>query len=209
MKHFLETLVLVAAAVGVWVQLRGIQNQLWLQMFTEYTRRYSEVMAGIPFEASGIGAPAELSTLEEDQRKAVIGGMRRYFNLCSEEFYLHQKERVDGETWGIWQSGIQASTRGPFFASSWRYLRAEYRFYPAFSKLIDGVIANADTGESGKSASTPSAAEGFSPNTVQLSHCCSPWRKPPGLESRLSSRLFKGRDDSRPGRRGRLRHGPV
>ena len=32
------------------------------------------------------------------------------------------------------------------------------------------------------------------------------WRKPPDLLSRLSSRLSEGRDDSRPCRRGRLRH---
>jgi hypothetical protein len=163
LKHFIQTLALIAAVGGLFIQLHNIQNQLWLQTFMEYTRRYNDVMVNLPFEAVGLGEPAELSTLAEDQQKAVIRGMRRYFNLCSEELYLHQKKRVDDETWGIWKSGMWESAHGRFFGSSWRYLRPEYRAYPAFCDLIDGVLASA--GQGGPAGSTSAAKAPIAPGS--------------------------------------------
>jgi len=109
LKDIIETLALLAAAAGVWVQLRGIRKQLWLQMFTEYTRRYADAMASMPFEARRVSAAREVSPLKEHVREFVLTAMRRYFNLCSEELYLHQRGSIDDETWNIWKAGIRDS----------------------------------------------------------------------------------------------------
>jgi len=140
LKDIIEALAFIAAAVSVWVQLRGIQNQMWLNTFTEYTRRYDEAMTTMPFEARGIGVPVEVNGLSDDLRKSVLTAMRRYFNLCSEERYLHQRGRIDSKTWNIWKTGIRDSACGPFFASAWRCLAAEYEFYPDFRDFMNDLV---------------------------------------------------------------------
>jgi hypothetical protein len=143
LKDIVQTLALIAAAAGVWVRLRGIQNQLWLQAFTEYTRRYADAMANMPFEARHPGPPSELTSLDEETRKSTLTAMRRYFNLCSEELYLHERGRIDKETWVIWRTGIQESARWPYFAGSWVFLRDEYAPYQSFCDFMDDIVNKA------------------------------------------------------------------
>jgi hypothetical protein len=66
--------------------------------------------------------------------------MRLYFNLCSEELYLHRRGRIDHETWNIWEKGIRGSAGDPFFASTWRLLSPEYESYPDFCDFMNGVV---------------------------------------------------------------------
>ncbi len=41
----------IVALVAIVVTLRGLRDQLWLQTFSEYTRRYGEVEVGVPLSA--------------------------------------------------------------------------------------------------------------------------------------------------------------
>jgi hypothetical protein len=125
------------AAIAIIVSLKGIRDQLWLSMFSEYTRRFGEIMDGLPFEARRPGSEFRLSSLNLSEREHVLSVMRRYLNLCSEEHYLYRRGKVDRETWGIWQSGIRETTRFPCFQESWDALRCEYEYIPWFCDLID------------------------------------------------------------------------
>jgi hypothetical protein len=131
-------LVLVTALLAL-VTLKGIREQLWLMTFAEYTRRYSEIMDDLPFEARRPGGNFDLGALPVNERQRALGAMRRYLNLCSEELYLHQRRKVDDETWSIWVTGIRDTVRLPCFQHAWSLLRPEYDFYADFCSFMDDV----------------------------------------------------------------------
>jgi hypothetical protein len=129
----------LATAALVVVTLRGIRDQLWMTTFAEYTRRYSEIMDVLPFEARRPGGSFTLNGLQAQERERVLGAMRKYLNLCSEEFYLHAKGRIDRDTWAIWKTGIRDTIRLPCFQGAWTLLRPEYDYFPAFCGFIDSL----------------------------------------------------------------------
>jgi len=132
-----------ATAAGAYVGLRGIREQLWLQTFSEYTRRYSEIMDGLAFEARRPGGIFDFNQLPSAEREQTLGVMRRYLNLCSEELYLHSRGMLDKGTWEIWRMGIVDTVSMPCFPDTWKVLRQEYRCYDDFCTFVDGLARDA------------------------------------------------------------------
>jgi hypothetical protein len=120
--------------------LMGIREQLWLATFTEYTRRYSDIMDSLPFEARQPTARWDLDQVTTTERAAALGVMRRYLNLCSEEHYLVTRGKIDHQTWAIWTSGIRDTVRLPWFPDAWTILRSEYASVPDFCEFMDQLV---------------------------------------------------------------------
>jgi hypothetical protein len=135
-----QVFLIVLALGSLVVALVSIRRQLWLATFTEYTRRYADAMHHMPFDARRAAPPKSLDTVDEEYRKSVLTAMRRYFNLCSEELYLRKIGRIDKKTWEIWLAGIKDSTKEPYFASSWEFLRPEYGGFPEFCSFVDDIV---------------------------------------------------------------------
>ena len=130
----------LVAVVAIFVALRGVRDELWMITFAEYTNRYAMIMDGLPFEARRPGGNFDLDQLQPSERERVLGAMRRYLNLCSEEFYLHGRGKIDKKTWSIWKTGIRDTIRLPCFHGSWSLLRVEYDYFPDFCAFMDGLI---------------------------------------------------------------------
>jgi hypothetical protein len=131
-------------AVGT---LKGIREQLWLATFTEYTGRFSAIMDALPFEARQPTGKYALDQLQPADRNKVLGVMRRYLNLCSEEHYLVGRGKIDDETWAIWTAGIGDTVRLPWFHEAWTALRNEYASVPAFCDFIDQLASAVKTAQ--------------------------------------------------------------
>lgn len=143
----LATLALVGATAFAGVaSLRGVRDQLWLITFSEYTRRYSEIMDGLPYEARRPGGDFDLKKLAEGERERVLATARRYLNLCSEELYLNKRGALDDGTWEIWRTGIADTARMPFFRDAWELLRQEYDYYGDFHAMVDDLLVKAPVG---------------------------------------------------------------
>jgi hypothetical protein len=135
------TFLLVAVtAVGVLVAVRGVRDQMWILTFSEYTKRYAEIMDGLPFEARRPGGTYDLDTRSTGEREQVLSAMRRYLNLCSEELHLRSRGVLDNGTWRIWRTGIEDVARMPFFVDAWRDLRSEYKYYGDFCQFVDELL---------------------------------------------------------------------
>lgn len=128
----------LAAAVAIYASLRGIRNDLWLQMFTEYTSRYSAITSELAQGLRTKQGPC-LQELADSEREKALGTMRRYFNLCSEEMYLFVNKKIDKKTWSIWSKGIEGAMARPFFDEAWTALRDDYQFFPDFIEYMDGI----------------------------------------------------------------------
>src|SRR5690242_6019080 len=83
---------LFIAVVALVFQVRGVKNQLRLGVFTEYTKRYADSRRGMRPEwrrTANRSLPAD--NLSAEDRESLLAAMRSYFNLCSEEYFLHTR----------------------------------------------------------------------------------------------------------------------
>ena len=115
---------------------------MWVQTFTESTRRYKELVCDLPTAARDLFAALE-STDFGLERAALVRFARGYFNLCSEEHFLHARNRIDHIAWEIWCCGISDMQRLPWIRELWVQLRHEYDGYPEFVEFFEVGIADA------------------------------------------------------------------
>ena len=86
------------------------------------------------------GAEYRLSLRPAGQREEILSAFREYFNLCSEEMWLHDRRRIDRATWRVWERGMRQVARFPVFHEAWDFLATEYAYYEEFGKFMTAVI---------------------------------------------------------------------
>ena len=149
----------IVAIATVVVALRGVRHQLWLQTFSEYTRRYGEIVRELPSEARRPGGRFVFDELDSEEQGRVLNIARAYLNLCSEEYFLHDRGRIDDETWTIWRAGIVEVLRAPWIQTTWTMLKPEYRFLE-FCSFLDECIIEARAVENASAATTEPPGDG-------------------------------------------------
>ena len=131
-------------ALALYVTIRGMRDQLWLLTFSEYTRRYAEVVRDLPSEGRRPDSSFDIQVIGDAERGRILNSARAYLNLASEEFFLHSRGRIDDETWSIWRTGIEQTVRLPWLRGAWAELEPEYEFVPEFRALVNRCLAAAE-----------------------------------------------------------------
>lgn len=149
----------IVAIATVVVALRSVRNQLWLQTFSEYTRRYSEIVRELPSEARRPGGRFVFDELDGEEQGRVLNIARAYLNLCSEEYFLHDRGRIDDETWAIWRAAIVEVLRAPWIQATWTVLKPEYCFLE-FSSFLDKCIDEARAIQNASAVTTEPSGNG-------------------------------------------------
>ena len=129
----------VTATIAV-IQMRKTARQAMQQnriaIFTEYTRRYHDLMNHIPediFKGE--------SELDERTKKY----LRLYFDLCSEEYYLNRRQDlIPVQVWQYWQDGMRTMMGNELYQQCWEVLKKEYNepFREFMEKTIIRTITN-------------------------------------------------------------------
>jgi hypothetical protein len=127
----------IVSATAIVAALKGVKDQLQVTIFLTYTDRYTQAMNGLPFEARKPGSKYTLASLSEEEQIRVLGVFRQYFNLCSEESWLHQHRRIDHATWEVWERGMQQVARFPCFREVWDVLSLEYDYFDKFREFVE------------------------------------------------------------------------
>jgi hypothetical protein len=130
----------VVSAVAVAMALKGVRDQLRVSVFLTYTERYAKVMKAVPFEARRPGSDYRLASRPSDERTRVLEAFRDYFNLCSEEIWLHHHHRIDHSTWHVWERGMRQVARFPCFREAWEELAVEYNYYDVFLTFVNDKL---------------------------------------------------------------------
>lgn len=131
--------------IAIFVTLRGIRDQLRLQTFSEYTRRYGEIVRDLPSESRSPVGEFDLSSLLPERRDVVLNTARAYLNMTSEEFFLNSKGHIDPDTWEIWQAGMRETLGLPWLRQAWQELRPEYTYVAEFAHFVDSSLSEDKT----------------------------------------------------------------
>jgi hypothetical protein len=155
----------VVSAFAIVAALKGVRDQLRVTVFLTYTDRYMRAMNGLPFEARHPSSEYRLASLSDEDRISVLSVFREYFNICSEECWLHRHHRIDHATWNVWERGMQQVAQFPCFREAWEILAPEYDYFDTFRNfVIEKILPYASASHSTGSAN-PHGADG--PTTAQ------------------------------------------
>lgn len=125
---------LFITAGALIVAIHHFKKQLNLNFFSDYTKRYQEIILNFP---EGINREDfKISEQAEDVRDRTLRYMRAYFDLCSEEYFLSRKGNIDKETWDEWETGIKFAFSKPAFREAWRTLNLDTIYYGKFSEYV-------------------------------------------------------------------------
>ncbi len=107
---------------AILINRETLRTQNTLMLFERYAR-FDETA---PSELTGKGSQL-LAKLTPQKRRQVLASARSYFNLCSEEYALGDKNRIDQDFWRIWLDGLKTRMAQPIWQDCWRELEAGYR----------------------------------------------------------------------------------
>ena len=92
---YVELLIGFAGLGVIYFGLRGVKMQIQATTFSDYTKRYSEIIDTLPFDARDRASKQRLDEFDQDSRQTIINTVRRYLNLCSEEMYLSDEGFIE------------------------------------------------------------------------------------------------------------------
>lgn len=81
------------------------KKQYEFQFFAEYTKRYQDIILHMPDD---VNDPHWLRYVQ------------LYFDLCSEEFYLHEEGLISNRVWQLWVKGMQDILKRESFKNAWK-----------------------------------------------------------------------------------------
>jgi len=93
----------VIAGFALWSQIKGVNQQLFIQNYSEYTKRYQDIILQFPERINEVDY-ALLANKGEYEK--TMRAMRQYFDLCFEEYFLNKHNKLDTIIWKPWQSGM-------------------------------------------------------------------------------------------------------
>jgi len=134
-SNIINLMLFLATLVTALVTFHFIRKEHWVTLYFEFNERYAEIRWQLPNDI--LSDNFDISRLENEDLMKLI---RRYFDLCSEEFYLREKKRwIEKELWQEWEIGIKYYMSKPAFIEAWQKVRNEEDYYVGFVKFMNGV----------------------------------------------------------------------
>ena len=132
-----SVLVQAIATFAVVYSVLALRNQLRLQVFLEYTRRFDE----IDFQEDGFRLP--WTQLTPRRARKAERAFRKYFDLCSQEWWLHHTGKIENRVWHVWARGMADIVNTPGGRYAWKAIQPEYlNVFPGFASFIDDLVSN-------------------------------------------------------------------
>ena len=133
---------IVTTIKSLRTSIEQFKEQLQLTVFTDYTKRYQEIMLNFPESINE--DDFDFNNLGEDKDKT-LRYMRAYFDLCSEEYFLHSQGKIGESTWREWKSGIEYAFSKTAFINGWSIICLDTGYYPDFVKFVSQTMSNNKT----------------------------------------------------------------
>lgn len=95
--------------------------------FSEYTRRYQEIILHMP---------------TDNNHPEWLKYVQLYFDLCSEEFHLHQMGLIDDTVWSLWVDGMRDTMKPISYKLAWQNHLGQLYSDKNFIYFMDNTIMN-------------------------------------------------------------------
>lgn len=134
---------LLISVAFLWFTVSSFKKQLQLNFFADYTKRYQEIILNFPENINEKNF--QIDNLDAEIKNKTLRYMRAYFDLCSEEYYLWTKRKIDNDTWKEWESGIRFTFSKSAFKQAWEVVQLDTNYYEEFTKFVNSTISSKNT----------------------------------------------------------------
>lgn len=134
---WIQSIGLFLAIIGLTVtvfynrkQLKIFNEQLKLNFFADYTKRYQEIILNFPENINQ--QDFNYQSMSKNDKNRVLRYMRVYFDLCSEEYDLFRAGYVSERVWKNWKEGIEFAFSKKAFIEAWDIIKMDTIYYPEY-----------------------------------------------------------------------------
>lgn len=121
---------------ALWKQMGKLSTQLMIQQFSDYTKRYQDIILHFPEDINEQSfALASRSDYDQTMRY-----MRAYFDLCFEEWYLNTRKLIDEKIWSAWESGMATAFSKPAFRQAWAVIMKSSNYGGEFEQFVEALV---------------------------------------------------------------------
>lgn len=131
--HWIALAGVATAVIALWWQIRSLRKQLLIQTFSDYTKRYQDIVLHFPEEINQM----DFDLSSRGDRSQVMRYMRAYYDLCFEEFDLSRRKLIDRKVWDSWRDGMEFAFSKPAFQQAWEQIKADTRYPEEFNSLVE------------------------------------------------------------------------
>ncbi|UOE81543.1 hypothetical protein LTQ03_20755 [Vibrio splendidus] len=132
---FVSIIALICQSRDTKKQLELQTQQLKLQNYMEYTKRYQEIILNFPESVNE--SSFKLSDLDQEVRDKTMRYMRVYFDLCFEEYDLQTRNMIDKDMWLVWEGGMKFAFSKPAFIQGWDIIKLDTEYNEGFNALVE------------------------------------------------------------------------
>lgn len=114
-------------AIGTWVsagavafayrQLKETRRIAQMQFEDGLNKEYREIISKLPSQILLGG------DLPEPMPQEVFDVLYRYIDLCNEQVFLHNRNRINDDVWSSWLEGMKDNMLLPAFRKAWKVVR--------------------------------------------------------------------------------------
>lgn len=95
------------------------RRQATTQFEDGLVQQYRNLLHRIPVSAL-LGEP-----LNHETQRTHLDDFYHYFDLCNEQAFLREQQRISAPTWAMWSDGIRTNMSRPAFAAAWEEVKAK------------------------------------------------------------------------------------
>lgn len=133
--------VLLVGVGALWFQIGALRKQLTIQNFSDYTKRYQEIILHFPEDVNE--RTFKLKARDNSEYIRTMRYMRAYFDLCYEEYYLRTRKLIDKELWSVWEGGMKVAFGKPAFQQAWAIIREDSEYGDTFESFVNNAMESA------------------------------------------------------------------
>ncbi|NEP36268.1 hypothetical protein [Moorena sp. SIO3B2] len=121
LSDFIALLALIISIYSIWVQNKGIKQELLITNVSEYTKRYQEIFEKLPKIV--LDENFNIDSLSDEDKEIIVRPVWLYFDLCYEQYLLHYElDIVDQKLWKYWEAGMVSAFSRPSFFICWNII---------------------------------------------------------------------------------------
>lgn len=115
LSDFIALLAIVMSIYSIWLQNKGVKQELLITNISEYTKRYQEIFEKLPKVL--LDENFDINSLSDADKEGVVRPVWLYFDLCYEQYLLYYELGiVDKKLWKYWEVGmVSAFSRHSFY----------------------------------------------------------------------------------------------
>ena len=132
--NFVAVLSIIVGIISFFFGVANYNKQMNAQVFFQYAMRYDEIMNSFPRSARIVRIKSSEALPKSSAELTIC--VLRYFNLCSEEYYLYESKYLSKKAWGVWKDEMIRTWRTPLFQREWKKIVHEFDTYPEFQSLV-------------------------------------------------------------------------